>query len=102
MTEIQEKLLNILRAFDTICRKYDAEYFLTGGSALGAIRHNGFIPWDDDIDLGLTRPMWEKVRPHLETELPDGLVMGTVSAQQGVQQEPRAPGWGLQPRTPGG
>lgn len=75
MTEIQEKLLNILRAFDTICRKYDAEYFLTGGSALGAIRHNGFIPWDDDIDLGMTRPMWEKVRPHLETELPDGLVM---------------------------
>ena len=75
MTEIQEKLLNILRAFDTICRKYDAEYFLTGGSALGAIRHNGFIPWDDDIDLGMTRPMWEKIRPHLETELPDGLVM---------------------------
>ena len=75
MTDVQGKLLGILRAFDTICRKYDIEYFLTGGSALGAIRHNGFIPWDDDIDLGMTRPMWDKVRPHLETELPKGLVL---------------------------
>ncbi len=75
MTEIQGILLGLLRAFDTICRKYDAEYFLTGGSALGAIRHNGFIPWDDDIDLGMTRPMWEKIRPHLMEELPDGIVL---------------------------
>lgn len=75
MTEIQAKLLGILRAFDSICRKYDIEYFLTGGSALGAIRHNGFIPWDDDIDLGMTRPMWDRLRPHLETELPEGLVL---------------------------
>ena len=75
MTKIQEKLLNILRAFDTICRKYDIEYFLTGGSALGAIRHNGFIPWDDDIDVGMRRTMWEKLRPILKEELPDNLVM---------------------------
>lgn len=75
MTELQAKLLNILKAFDKICRAHDIEYFLTGGSALGAIRHHGFIPWDDDIDLGMTRSMWNKLRPVIEDELPEGLVM---------------------------
>ncbi len=75
MTEIQAKLLEILKAFDTVCRNHDAEYFLTGGSALGAIRHHGFIPWDDDIDVGMRREMWEKVRPFFADELPSSMVM---------------------------
>lgn len=47
--------LDLLLQFDNICQKYGLKYFLIGGSLLGAIRHNGFIPWDDDIDVGMPR-----------------------------------------------
>ena len=49
--EIQKELLKIVKDFDAFCTKYDLTYFLMGGSALGAMRHRGFIPWDDDIDV---------------------------------------------------
>jgi len=48
---LHELLLEIIGHIDEICRAHNIPYFLTGGSALGAIRHRGFIPWDDDIDL---------------------------------------------------
>lgn len=75
MTDTQNDLLNILRTFDLICKNNKIEYFLTGGSVLGAVRHNGFIPWDDDIDLGMSRQMWNKLMPILKEELPDGIVL---------------------------
>ena len=43
-----------LEIVDELCKKYDIKYFLMTGTALGAIRHKGFIPWDDDIDVGMT------------------------------------------------
>lgn len=48
-------LLRMLRIFDTICKKHDIDYWLDYGSLLGAIRHQGFIPWDYDIDVGILR-----------------------------------------------
>lgn len=50
----------LLKTFRDICNKEHLQYFLLGGSALGAIRHNGFIPWDDDIDVGLMRDDYDK------------------------------------------
>lgn len=47
--------LEIVDEFDRICRKYNLQYFLDSGSALGAIRHQGFIPWDDDVDVAMMR-----------------------------------------------
>ncbi len=47
--------LRIYEAFDKVCKCNNIEHFLIGGSAIGAIRHQGFIPWDDDIDIGMTR-----------------------------------------------
>lgn len=58
--EIQKKLLEIVKEFDEFCRNNDIEYYLMGGSALGAMRHNGFIPWDDDIDVFMTYKNYTK------------------------------------------
>jgi len=62
MTEIQTKILSLLEEVDTICRKNGIEYYLEGGAILGAIRHGGFLPWDDDSDITMTRSNWEKFR----------------------------------------
>ena len=60
MNELQKKQLEILKAFIKVCEKHNLRYFAVGGTALGAIRHHGFIPWDDDIDVGMPVEDYEK------------------------------------------
>ena len=60
--ELQEKILECACFIDKICREYDIDYCLMGGSALGAKRHGGFIPWDDDLDVFMTPDNYEKFR----------------------------------------
>ncbi|MBR6979100.1 MAG: LicD family protein [Prevotella sp.] len=52
--------LKIMDEIDRICKKHGIKYFLAGGSMIGAARHNGFIPWDDDIDVGMLRADYER------------------------------------------
>lgn len=59
--QIQNELLKMLAKFVSICEKNNIIYFLAGGSLLGAVRHGGFIPWDDDIDVLLPRDSYEKL-----------------------------------------
>lgn len=59
LREIQKIELGILIKFDEICRNNNLTYFLDSGTALGAVRHGGFIPWDDDIDVGMPRRDYE-------------------------------------------
>ena len=61
LQDIQKQSLNILNAVDSFCEKNNIIYSLGYGSLLGAIRHKGFIPWDDDIDIMLTRPEYNKL-----------------------------------------
>ena len=58
--EIKAVLLELLRKFDFICRKHNLKYSLCGGTLLGAIRHKGFIPWDDDVDVFMLRDEYIK------------------------------------------
>lgn len=57
---IQAVLLEMLNDFDDLCRRNNLTYFLVGGSALGAVRHKGFIPWDEDLDIGMPREDYER------------------------------------------
>ncbi|MDU1973254.1 LicD family protein [Veillonella rogosae] len=59
--EIQEKELTMLLYFKEFCDKHYLRFYLCGGGLIGAIRHNGFIPWDDDLDLFMPRPDYEKL-----------------------------------------
>lgn len=63
MTELrhlQMVILSIIKDIDELCRNNGIEYYLLGGSALGAIRHKGFIPWDDDLDIIMDHKHYEK------------------------------------------
>ena len=71
MIEMQTGLLTLLKEFDAICKKHDITYYLEGGSLLGAVRHKGFLPWDDDIDLSITRDNFEKLLSIIDQELPE-------------------------------
>ena len=68
MNTVQENLFRLLTEIDGICKKYGIKYFLAGGTALGTVRNHCFLPWDDDIDLYITRDNWNKLRHIIETE----------------------------------
>lgn len=63
---VQMKILEIMVFIDKLCRENNIEYFIMGGTALGAVRHGGFIPWDDDLDIFMTPKEYEKFKRVIE------------------------------------
>ena len=74
LRKAQLRMLEILVVVDKICKKHNISYWLDGGTCLGAVRHKGFIPWDDDVDIAVMRKDYYKLCAVLKKELPDNLV----------------------------
>lgn len=77
LTKVHETNLKILKEIDRICRKYRIKYLLDAGTLLGAVRHKGFIPWDDDADVAFTRNHYEAFMKVVRRELPDTMQLLT-------------------------
>ncbi|MBR4389299.1 MAG: LicD family protein [Prevotella sp.] len=70
ISEIHQILLDIASAFSEVCDRHNIPYFMIGGTMLGAIRHKGFIPWDDDMDFAIPRKYYQQTIDVLKEELP--------------------------------
>lgn len=80
LKEMQQIELNLLLEFDNICKKHSFRYYIDGGTLLGAMCYEGFIPWDDDIDLKMPRPDYEKLLT-LQGEFPEYIRLDAPSAE---------------------
>jgi len=70
--ELHSALLKLLTNFHAFCGEHDLQYYMLGGTALGAKRHKGFIPWDDDVDVGMPRPDYNRLI-ELANQLPNNI-----------------------------
>lgn len=81
--KVQYQILKGLIEIKRICNKHNLRFYLVGGSALGAIRHKGFIPWDDDADIGMPREDYNKFLSVCETELDSDFFLQTTISDKG-------------------
>lgn len=80
LREMQKIELNLLLELDKICKKHSLRYYMDGGTLLGAMCYEGFIPWDDDIDLKMPRPDYEKLIT-LQDEFPEYIRLDAPSKE---------------------
>ena len=77
LREAQLIMLDMLVEFDSICKKHNLQYWLDSGTLLGAVRHKGFIPWDDDIDLSMPLEDYRKFKEIAQDELSENIFFQT-------------------------
>ncbi len=79
-----EKLLELMKLFDSFCKKHDIKYYACGGTLLGSVRHKGFIPWDDDVDIAVPRADYNRMKAIMEKEpLPEPFFFQTPKTDKG-------------------
>ena len=88
MREEQQIMLSILKEFDRICRKNNLSYWLCSGTLLGAVRHKGFIPWDDDIDVSLERKDFEIFKKIALKDLRKDMILDSHSLDEMIKYMP--------------
>lgn len=71
LSRLHDALLSMMVDFDAVCRKHGLTYYMSGGTLLGAVRHSGFIPWDDDIDVVMPRKDYDRLPAIMAAEYPD-------------------------------
>lgn len=77
LNDTQRYILSVLQEVTRVLDELQIPYFMQGGTMLGAIRHNGFIPWDDDVDLGIRRADYDRLLREVSARLPENLQLRT-------------------------
>ncbi len=77
LNDTQQYILQVLQDVIRVLDELNVPYYMQGGTMLGAIRHGGFIPWDDDVDLGVPRPQYERLLKEVADKLPENLELQT-------------------------
>lgn len=83
LKELQGVQIEILEEIVRICKKYNLRYYLIYGTLIGAIRHHGFIPWDDDLDIGMPRDDYEKFMKVAKKELGSNYFLQNADTEEG-------------------
>lgn len=82
LREAQMIMVDILKNVHDLCEKHGLKYFLDAGTLIGAVRHKGFIPWDDDVDIGMLREDYNKFLKIAKEELPTHLFLQTFETDK--------------------
>jgi len=82
---IQLRQLDILIEVDRICRKHNIKYWIDFGTLLGAVRHQGFIPWDDDIDITIPKEDYQRFKEIIQDELPKDFFFQSLKTDPGYK-----------------
>ena len=77
LNDTQKYILHVLWEVTCVLEELKIPYFMQGGTMLGAIRHDGFIPWDDDVDLGIPRADYDRMLKEVSARLPENLELRT-------------------------
>lgn len=82
LREAQMLMVDILKDVHELCERHGFKYFLDAGTLIGAVRHKGFIPWDDDVDIGMLRDDFNKFLEIAKKELPEHLFLQTFKTDE--------------------
>lgn len=80
--KVQQRLYELLIELDRVCKQHDIQYFILFGTLLGAVRHKGFIPWDDDVDVVMLPKDYEKFRNLTKQDFKPGFFLKTIQSER--------------------